>query len=55
MCGVVWCYTGPIERAEETFAPVRSFGPPAFALLGPMPFPALQTFFDPLLPPGLQW
>src|SRR5437899_2444717 len=22
MCGVVWCYTGPAERAEEVFEPV---------------------------------
>jgi hypothetical protein len=23
--------------------------------MGPMPFPALQSLFDPLLPKGLQW
>jgi len=22
MCGVVWCYTGPIEQAEATFKPI---------------------------------
>ncbi len=55
MCGVVWCYTGTPAQAERVFEPVRRFGPPAFALLGAMPFPALQTMFDGLLPPGLQW
>ena len=55
MCGVVWCYTGPIDQAEQAFKPVLEFGPPAFAFTGPMPFPALQTLFDPLMPPGLQW
>lgn len=54
MCGVVWCYTGPQEEAEEAFRPIRQFGPPAFELLGPMPLPALNSMFDPL-PPGLQW
>ena len=55
MCAVVWCYTGPAEEAEEAFRPVREFGPPAFELLGPMPLPALNSMFDPLIPPGLQW
>jgi FAD/FMN-containing dehydrogenase len=55
MCAVVWCYTGPAEEAEEAFRPVREFGPPAFELLGPMPLPTLNSMFDPLIPPGLQW
>lgn len=55
MCAVIWCYTGSQEEAEEVFRPVREFGPPAFELLGPMPLPALNSMFDPLIPPGLQW
>jgi hypothetical protein len=55
MCAVVWCYLGPRERAEDVFRPVREFGPPAFAFLGEMPHPVLQSMFDPLYPPGLQW
>ncbi len=55
MCGVVWCYTGPVEQAETTFKPIRSFGPPALDLVGPMPHPQLQSMFDELYPPGLQW
>lgn len=55
MCGVVWCYSGPREKAEEVFKPVRESIPAAFEHIGEMPFPALQTFFDPLYPPGLQW
>ena len=27
MCAVVWCYTGPLEKAEERFKPIRAFGP----------------------------
>jgi hypothetical protein len=55
MCAVIWCYTGPLEEAEEAFRPIRQFGPPAFEFLGPMPLPALNSMFDELIPPGLQW
>jgi FAD/FMN-containing dehydrogenase len=55
MCGVVWCYLGPLDRAEAAFKPIRAFGTPAIDFTGPIPWPALQTLFDPLLPAGLQW
>jgi FAD/FMN-containing dehydrogenase len=55
MCGVVWCYTGPLQQAEATFNLIRNFRNPACDLVGPMPFPALQSMFDALYPPGLQW
>lgn len=55
MCGVVWCYTGPMEKAEETFKPIREKFPPALDFVGPIPHPALQSMFDALYPPGLQW
>jgi FAD/FMN-containing dehydrogenase len=55
MCGVVWCYTGPLERVEEVFAPIRAVGPPALDGIHELPFPALQSAFDGLYPPGDQW
>ena len=55
MCGIVWCYTGPIKQAEKVFKPIRAFKTPALDLVGPIPHPALQSMFDPLYPPGLQW
>ena len=55
MCGVVWCYTGPIDKAEDIFRPIRAFGPPALDLVGAPPYPTLQGMFDALYPPGLQW
>ncbi len=55
MCGVVWCYTGPLDKAEEVFAPIRRFGPPALDLVGPLPHPAIQAMFDGLYPSGMQW
>lgn len=55
MCAIVWCYTGPPETADETFKPIRAQWPPALDLVGPMPHPALQSMFDAIYPPGLQW
>lgn len=55
MCGVVWCYTGPEEKAREVFAPVLEVGTPALHGVQTMPFPALQSAFDALYPPGHQW
>jgi len=55
MCGIVWCYTGPIKKAEKVFKPIRSFKVPALDMVGPIPHPALQSLFDGLYPPGLQW
>lgn len=54
-CGIVWCYSGDVRRAEEALRPVRDLGPTLFEHLGPMPYPALQSAFDGLYPTGLQW
>jgi FAD/FMN-containing dehydrogenase len=54
MCGTVVCYSGPMDKAEEVVRPIREFGPPAFELVGPMPFPMLQSAFDAVAPSGLQ-
>jgi len=55
VCGIVWCCTGSAEQAEESLKPMRSLGNPLFDHVGPAPFPAVQSFFDPLFVPGLQW
>src|ERR1022692_1470815 len=55
MCGIVWCHTGTLDTANELLDPLRSFRPPAFEFFRPMPFPVLQSMFDGLYTPGLQW
>jgi FAD/FMN-containing dehydrogenase len=55
VCGIMWCYVGPPEPAEDVLAPVRSFGTPLLDGIHEAPFPALQSAFDGLYPPGLQW
>jgi len=55
MCGIVWCYTGPLKKAEKAFKPIRAFRKPALDMVGPIPHPMLQSMFDALYVPGLQW
>jgi FAD/FMN-containing dehydrogenase len=54
MCAIVWCYLGDHKNADKVFKPVRDMKPD-FEHIGPMPHPSLNSMFDPLLPPGLQW
>jgi FAD/FMN-containing dehydrogenase len=54
-CVIVWCYTGPHDRADDMLEPVKSFGSPLVVGLQPMPFSVLQSAFDALYPAGLQW
>src|SRR5436305_13791020 len=49
-CGVVWAYTGPLEKAEKTFEPIRAFKKPALDSVGPLPHPAFQSMIDALYP-----
>ncbi|TDQ02716.1 MULTISPECIES: FAD-binding oxidoreductase [unclassified Leifsonia] len=54
-CGIVWCYTGPPERADAVLEPVRTFGSPLLVGIQPMPYSVLQAAFDAIYPAGLQW
>ena len=51
-CALVWCNTAPAERATEAMDTFRSLATPMLDGVGEMPFPALQSAFDPLLPFG---
>ncbi|MCK5702031.1 MAG: FAD-binding oxidoreductase, partial [Cyclobacteriaceae bacterium] len=53
-CGIIWCYTGDMDNAEEAFKPILAKDP-LFQMVGEMPYPSIQTLFDGLLPPGMQW
>ncbi len=55
VCGIVWCYTGDLEDREVTFKPIREFGPPILDFVSEMPLPVLNSLFDEIYPPGLQW
>lgn len=53
-CGIVWSYLGDPAKQEEIFKPILDMEP-VFHHVGEMPYPAIQTLFDGMLPPGLQW
>lgn len=53
-CAIVTCYSGPLDDAEAAVRPIREAAPVALDLMGPLPYPALNSLFDALLPPGLQ-
>ena len=55
VCGIVWCCTGTAEETEKATRPMRSVGAPLLDAVGPAPFPAVQSTFDGLFVPGLQW
>ena len=55
-CAVFGCYAGAVSDGERAMTPLlEAVPPPAFNWMSAMPFPALQSLFDPLLPKGLQW
>ena len=55
VCAVVWCYVGSEEDAAAALAPALEVGTPLLHGVQAMPYPALQSAFDALYPPGLQW
>ena len=56
ICALISCFIGPREDAEVVMKPIFGELPsPLFKHVDTMPFPALQSLFDPLLPKGLQW
>ena len=54
LCGVVTCWSGPESDAAAVLKPLRDAGPVVAEHVGSMPYPALNSAFDALLPPGLQ-
>ncbi|MFJ8022695.1 FAD-binding oxidoreductase [Streptomyces sp. NPDC096311] len=57
VCGVVWCRVGDdTDAAAAEMAPLLDAVPePLLHGAAPMPYPALQSAFDGIYPPGDQW
>ncbi len=49
---LIVCWSGDLDEGERVVAPLRTFGPPAADLLGPMAYTAVQELFGPGFPPG---
>ena len=50
----VACWAGPVDQGEDVLKPLRDVAPIVAEHVGPMPYPALNSAFDALVPPGLQ-
>ncbi|MGO9208238.1 MAG: FAD-binding oxidoreductase, partial [Candidatus Limnocylindrales bacterium] len=50
----VACWAGPIEEGERALKPLHDVAPVVAEYVAPMPYPALNSLFDGLVPPGLQ-
>jgi FAD/FMN-containing dehydrogenase len=46
------CHCGDLQQAEADVRPMREFGPPLLDLIGPMPYPVINTLLDGAFPKG---
>jgi FAD/FMN-containing dehydrogenase len=53
-CVMVVCWSGPLDQAEQAMRPLRAAAEVKAEHVGPMPYPALNSAFDGLVPRGLQ-
>jgi FAD/FMN-containing dehydrogenase len=51
---MVACWAGPMEEGEQALKPFHDVAPVVAEHVGPMPYPALNSAFDGLVPAGLQ-
>ncbi|HMK91655.1 MAG TPA: FAD-binding oxidoreductase, partial [Thermoleophilia bacterium] len=51
---MVACWAGPLAEGERALKPIRDVAPVVAEFVGPMPYPALNSAFDALVPAGLQ-
>lgn len=52
LAALVVCHAGSQEQAEKDLAPLRAFGDPILAEIGPMPYPVMNTLLDDGYPRG---
>jgi FAD/FMN-containing dehydrogenase len=51
---VVSCWSGDLDEGQRVLQRFRDVAAPVAEHVGPMPYPALNSAFDALVPPGLQ-
>jgi len=55
VCAVMWCSTTGPEETDRLLAATGTWPKPLLRRLMPMPLPVLNSLFNELYPPGLQW
>ena len=53
-CLAVVHWAGPIDQGENAMKPFRDLAPRVAEMVGPMPYPALNSAFDALFPKGIR-
>jgi len=55
-CAIIGAFNGTAAQGARAMEPLLAqLPPPLFNWMGPMPFPAINSLFDPFFPKGLQW
>jgi FAD/FMN-containing dehydrogenase len=55
-CAIIGAYNGPAAEGERLMGELLSkLPPPIFNWMGEMPFPMMNSLFDPFFPKGMQW
>ena len=54
VAAVIWCHNGDKDSFDEAVAPLLAEVEPLLHGAQEMPFPVMQSLFDPLIPAGLQ-
>lgn len=54
VAAVIACWSGALGKGRKMLAPIKDLGRVAGAFVGRIPYPALNTLFDAMLPAGLQ-
>jgi len=52
LAAIMVCHAGSLEAGAAAVAPVKGFGSPVMDVIGPMPYAAVNTLFDPGFPKG---
>jgi FAD/FMN-containing dehydrogenase len=53
-CAAIVHWAGPLDQGEDAMKPFRDLAPVVAEMVGPMPYPALNTAFDPIFPKGIR-
>jgi FAD/FMN-containing dehydrogenase len=53
-CAAIVHWAGPLDQGESAMKPFRDLAPVVAEMVGPMPYPALNSAFDPIFPKGIR-
>jgi FAD/FMN-containing dehydrogenase len=53
-CAAIVAWTGPLEQGEGAMKPFRELAPVVAEMVGPMPYPVINSAFDALFPQGIR-